>query len=309
MKLDQVARTAASPATPAPTEAGTTAVGVGPERTRRVRGGGGVTLHVSEWGRPYGPPLLFVHGWSQSQLCWARQVAGPLARDHRIVTLDNRGHGMSDKPLDGEQYRDPRLWADDVAAVIDQMNLDRPVLVGWSYGGYVVTDFIRVYGEDAVAGINLVGAAVVLQPPTFDHLGPGLLEHAEDVCSPDLHTSILGVRRLLEAMTAEPLDSHEWSNALCSTMVVPAAVRSALLARQIDADDVLAQISVPVLVTHGRADTIVLPSMAEHVLEVCKSAEPSWYEGVGHMPFIEDPARFDRELGAFVARVRHGGAY
>ena len=87
-------------------------------------------------------------------------------------------------------------------------------------------------------------------------------------------------------------------------MVVPAAVRGALLARQIDADDVLAQISVPVLVTHGRADTIVLPSMAEHVLDVCESAEASWYDGVGHMPFLEVPARFDHELGQFVARAR-----
>jgi non-heme chloroperoxidase len=305
MQLDQVADPAPNPTAPAPTEpARSHGSGVGPNRTRDVRGGGGLRLHVSEWGNPDGPPVLFLHGWSQSQLCWARQVTGPLARNSRIVTVDNRGHGMSDKPLDVEQYGDPQLWADDVAAVIDQMNLDRPVLVGWSYGGFIITDYIRAHGEDAVAGINLVGAAVVLRPPTFDHLGPGLLEHAEDVCSPDLHTSILGVRRLLEAMTAEPLDSNEWSNAVCSTMVVPAAVRSALLARQIDADDVLAQISVPVLVTHGRADTIVLPSMAEHVLDVCGSAEASWYDGVGHMPFLEVPARFDHELGQFVARVR-----
>ena len=60
---------------------------------------------------------------------------------------------------------------------------------------------------------------------------------------------------------------------------------------------------MPVLVTHGRSDRIVLPSMAEHVLDVCPTATPSWYEDIGHLPFSEDPVRFDRELGEFAARV------
>ena len=62
-----------------------------------------------------------------------------------------------------------------------------------------------------------------------------------------------------------------------------------------------------VLVTHGRADAIVLPSMAEHVLEVCPTARASWYDGVGHLPFVEDPARFDRELRR-ARRPRHVAA-
>jgi non-heme chloroperoxidase len=58
----------------------------------------------------------------------------------------------------------------------------------------------------------------------------------------------------------------------------------------------LAGVSVPVLVTHGHDDAIVLPSMAEHVLGVCAAPTPSWYDGVGHMPFWEASDRFDREL-------------
>jgi len=90
------------------------------------------------------------------------------------------------------------------------------------------------------------------------------------------------------------------STALCWNMVVPPEVRGALIAREIDNADVLASISLPVLVTHGTDDAIVLPSMAEHALERCTTAVASWYEGVGHMPFIEDAERFDRELAAFV---------
>ena len=86
-------------------------------------------------------------------------------------------------------------------------------------------------------------------------------------------------------------------------MVVPPEVRGALIAREIDGDDVLSALTVPVLVTHGRADTIVLPSMAEHVLDVCDTARASWYDGVGHLPFIEDPTRFDRELAEFAGHL------
>jgi pimeloyl-ACP methyl ester carboxylesterase len=127
-----------------------------------VRGGGGLQLHVREWGNPNGPPILFIHGWSQNHLCWTKQVGGPLAQEFRLVALDNRGHGMSDKPLEAEHYTDPQRWADDIAAVIEALRLDRPVLVGWSYGGLIMCDYLRAHGQARVAGINFVGGAVAL---------------------------------------------------------------------------------------------------------------------------------------------------
>jgi non-heme chloroperoxidase len=274
-----------------------------PIATHDIRGGGGLRLHAREWGNREGPPILLIYGWSQSELCWARQIGSPLSEDFHVVTFDNRGHGMSEKPTDAEHYLDAQLWADDVAAVIDQTGLDRPVLVGWSYGGFIMTDYVRAYGEEAIAGINLVGGAVMLKPPTFDHIGPGFLENAGEAGAPDLATNIAAIRRFLRACTAEPLSQDDWSTALGWNMVVPAEVRAALISREIDADDVLSNLSVPVLVTHGRSDAIVLPSMAEHVLEVCQTAEPSWYDDVGHMTFWEDAVRFNRELGEFVDRV------
>lgn len=277
-----------------------------PLAAREVRGGGGLRLHVREWGDPQGPPVLLIHGWSQSQLCWGRQVAGGLAEDFHLVTFDCRGHGMSEKPTGAEHYRDPRLWADDVAAVIDRSGLDRPVVVAWSYGGFVVTDYVRAYGEGAIGGINLVGGAVMLRPPAFDHIGPGFLQNAPGACAPDLAANIAAIRRFLDACTASPLGPDDSSTAICGSMVVPPEVRGALISREIDADDVLSRLSVPVLVTHGRRDAIILPSMAEHVLDVCGTAESSWYDDVGHLPFLEDPVRFDRELGEFVTRVAGG---
>ena len=64
-------------------------------------------------------------------------------------------------------------------------------------------------------------------------------------------------------------------------------------------------ITVPVLVTHGRSDTVVLPAMADYILNHCKTAEVSWYEGVGHAPFLEEPLRFNTELKRFAVSAHH----
>jgi len=65
--------------------------------------------------------------------------------------------------------------------------------------------------------------------------------------------------------------------------------------------------AIPVLVTHGRSDNIVLRSMAEHVASVCTTAQLSWYDDTGHMPFIESAERFNRELSEFVAGADEPG--
>lgn len=216
--------------------------------------------------------------------------------------MDNRGHGMSERPLDAAHYQDGGLWAADVAAVIDQLNLNRPVLVGWSYGGFIISDYLRAHGEDAVAGINFAGAAVLLNE-RFDHIGPGFLTNVPGACDVDLPTNIAAIRRFLRACTAQPMSEEDWDTALCWNMVVPPEIRGALISRQIHSDDVLSGLTVPVLVTHGTRDELVLPSMVEHVLEVCPTARASWYDEVGHTPFMEDPGRFDRELADLTRQV------
>src|SRR2546423_3056223 len=140
-----------------------------------LRGGGGLHLHVQEWGDPQGPALLLIHGWSQSKLCWRRQVESGLAETFRIVTFDNRGHGMSDRPLTPEHYADGQLWADDVAAIIEQTELKRPILVAWSYGGFVVADYVRAYGEAGVGGGKPPRGAPLLQAPGLPPPRPRLL--------------------------------------------------------------------------------------------------------------------------------------
>ena len=274
-------------------------------KVHEVRGGGGLRLHVREWGKPDGPPILFIHGWSQNHLCWAKQYESSLADEFRLVAYDLRGHGMSDAPLEPENYTDGMLWGDDVAAIIDELHLERSVLVGWSYGSFVICDYVRAYGQDRIAAINFVGGAVKLGEAAFGTLiGPGFLDHFVGATADDLPTNIGTMRSFVKVCASKELSAEDLETALCWNIVVPAQIRANLGAREIDCDDVLRTVEVPLLVTQGRADTVVLPAMAEHVLATCPTAEASWYDDIGHLPHLEEPNRVNSELAELTRRVR-----
>jgi pimeloyl-ACP methyl ester carboxylesterase len=273
-------------------------------RIHTVTGGGGLRLHVREWGPQDGPAILLIHGWSQSHLCWARQYESALAGELHLVAYDLRGHGSSEAPPEAEHYTDAQLWADDVAAILDALDLSRVALVGWSYGAFVICDYLRAHGAERVAAVQFVEGAVKLGPAAFGPLiGPGFLDHFAGATADDLPTNIRTMRAFLRACLVKPVPADDFETALAWNMVVPAAVRANLAARDIDEDDVLRDLAVPLLVTQGRADTVVLPAMAEHVLATCPTAEVSWYDGVGHAPHLEAPERFNRELAAFARRL------
>ena len=274
-------------------------------KTHTVAGGGGLPLHVREWGPADRPPILFIHGWSQNHLCWDKQYESELRDEFRLVAYDLRGHGMSQAPLGPEHYTDGKLWADDLAAIIDQLGLDRPVLVGWSYGAFVICDYVREYGQDRIAAIDFVEGAVKLGEAAFGTLiGPGFLDHFAGATADDLPVNIAAMRSFVRTCIVKPVPDDDLETAVCWNVMVPAAIRAHLAAREIDCDDVLGTLEVPVLVTQGRADSVVLPAMAEHVLAACPTAEASWYDGVGHVPHLEEPERFNRELAELTRRAR-----
>ena len=273
-----------------------------------VQGAGGVQLHVREWGKPAGIPILLIHGWSQSHLCWMKQFESELSDEFRIIAADLRGHGMSDAPLQVEQYTDGDKWADDVAAIIDQLTLHRPILVGSSYGGFVISDYVRKHGQTRIAGINFVGASVVLGEKAHPFIGPTFAENALAACQPGLPSNIAAMRRFLRALVAEPTSQEDFELTLAFNMVVHPQVRAFLLQRDLDFLPILESIEVPVLVTQGRSDTGLLSDMANLISKHSRTAETSWYDGVGHVPFLEEPERFNRELASFAKRAHPGAA-
>lgn len=270
----------------------------------KIHGGGDLELHVREWGNTEGTPILFIHGWSSNHLAWNRQYDSRLADDFRLVALDLRGHGMSEAPQDSGNYTDGRLWADDVAAIIEQLALDQPVLVGWSYGGLVTCDYLRVHGHSGISGVNFVGGAVNFGEAVMGLFGPSFLGHVEGATHSDLPTNIATMRQFLRELTSEPVPRDDLEQALAYNMVVSPKVRGALISREVDSDQILEATTFPVLVTQGLKDQHVLPTMAEHILDVCPTAEASWYEDVAHMPFMEAPERFNKELSTFAAQAR-----
>jgi non-heme chloroperoxidase len=274
-------------------------------KAHTVKGGGGLQLHVREWGKADGPPILFIHGWSQNHLCWAKQYESVLADEFRLVAYDLRGHGMSEAPLGAEHYADGRLWADDVAAIVAELGLERSVLVGWSYGSFVICDYIRAYGQDRIAAIDFVEGAAKLGEAAFGTLiGPGFLDHFVGATVDDLPTNIQMMRSFVRTCLVKPVSDDDIETAVCWNVLVASGIRANLGARELDCDDVLRSLEVPLLVTQGRADTVVLPAMADHILATCPTAEASWYDGVGHVPHLEEPGRFNRELAELTRRVQ-----
>jgi pimeloyl-ACP methyl ester carboxylesterase len=256
----------------------------------------GLTISAQEWGNPAGPEILLIHGFAQSNLSWMRQVDGELAKEFRIVTYDLRGHGNSDKPDDKARYHDNKAWADEVQAVMDAAGLKRPVLVGWSYAGRVISDYVTTHGAGKIAGINFVDASIKFFP---EFVGENLKNLAL-MSSEDLSTNIAATRAFVHGCFEKQPTADDFEVMLSFNMMVPPKVRTHLGGRALDATEVMSKLKIPVLVTHGAQDRNSRIGTAQYTAKTIPGAKLSIYEGIGHAPFYEDAARFNRELAAFV---------
>jgi non-heme chloroperoxidase len=256
----------------------------------------GLTISAQEWGNPNGPEILFIHGYSQSYLSWSRQTDSDLAKEFHIVTYDLRGHGGSDKPLDPARYRDSKAWGDEVQAVIDTAGLKHPVLVGWSYAGRVISDYVTTHGAGQLAGIDFVDAPIKADPA----LVGDNLKNQPLMASEDLATNIAATRSFVHGCFSKQPSADDFETILAFNMMVPPKVRAALTGRPLDASEVMSKLKIPVLVTHGREDRNAKLGAGEYTASVIPGAKLSIYDGVGHSPFYEDAPRFNAELAAFV---------
>jgi len=266
----------------------------------KITGGAGLQLAVHEYGEPHGKSIVLIHGFSQSHIAWCKQYQGPLADEFRLVCPDIRGHGMSEKPLAIDHYTEGESWADDVQAIIAELDLHKPILVGWSYGGFIVNDYLAKYGQDAIGGVNYVCAGVVMGiEKAADKYGSGFIDYVPGLASEDLEDNIRAVRPFLHATFEKQPTQDEFEVMLAYNMCVPNAVRLGLVSRTIDRDAVMQALTVPVLVTQGEKDDVVLASHTEHLLACIPHAQSSVYADVGHTPHFEEPKRFNSELAMF----------
>ena len=245
---------------------------------------------------------MFVHGWASSGRAWDEQLNDlELAARHRLIAVDLRGHGRSDVPVSG--YDRASTWADDIAAVLAYAG--RPaVLVGWAYGGLVITDYLRERGTAGVAGLVLAGALTELGR---DRPG-GVVGSAWDgimraVLSDDPDEAVPALATLAKRMTVAPRSGRDVQRNIGEMLTVPPAVRKALFRRDVGSADVLAAVDVPTLVVHGSEDAVVSPSSAEYSAGKIPGALLRWFPSVGHLPFAESREEFNAALLEFAGPV------
>jgi non-heme chloroperoxidase len=267
-----------------------------------------VHLLVAEAGDPSKPAILFIHGFAQSYLSFRRQFDSDLATKYHLVAFDLRGEGGSDKPTRVEDYKNTRTWADDVAAVIKAKGLKRPLIVGWSYGGFVAMDYVKYYGVKNVAGFNMVGSLGGLpgspaapppgSPPPSDAM-KAIRANSERARSLDLLDNVIAGNKTAAGYVTDNMTQQDKDTLIATEMMMPSYVRRFMAARDLNHMGEVAKLTAPVLFTRGSRDATMPQESLAKLLRQLPNAKLSAYDDTGHLTFVEHPERFNRELDAF----------
>lgn len=265
-------------------------------------GGDGIQIFARDWGRADAPAMLLIHEFGQSHAAWIKQFQSPLLDRFRLVAMDMRGHGFSEKPSDPEAYLDGDMFAEDVAAVIEAFGLDKPVLVGWSFGGIVIGDYLARYGDSGISGVVTAGA--VFQRGDVEAEAENAERASRKSDALDFDTFIEAIR--IAARCAQPAEPEAVAEpeapASGISLTAPPHVRRALRSRVVDHAPTYRALTKPHLIIHGENDETAPPDWARRFAALAPTARVRLYPGVGHRPFYEDADRFNADLAAFMER-------
>jgi pimeloyl-ACP methyl ester carboxylesterase len=260
-----------------------------------------VTLAYDDVGDRRDPPLVLIHGVSMSRRYFHRQLQ-PLSAGNRVLAADLRGHGESEKVPSGHTI--PQ-YARDLKLFIEALALDRPVLLGWSMGAFVVFDYIRQFGTSGLRGLIVVDEAA--SDFKWDGFPHGFID------LPTLHSLMADIqddklaflRHLVPEMFHEaPLaDDLEWMVGECDRL--PIGALSAILFDQSVQDyrDVLPAIDLPTLVCWGAHDALLPVSGASHLSEQIPEVRVEIFQDSGHCPFLEEADRFNDVVAAWLGQL------
>ncbi|MEQ9393827.1 alpha/beta fold hydrolase [Haliea sp.] len=242
--------------------------------------------------------ILLIHGWGFSCRAWDNTLPVLLAAGHRVVMIDHRGCGRSDK-----DFADMGILAiaGDVVALVAKLGLESVVLNGWSLGGAVAVAAADRLGKRC-AGLALTGGAtpIYTQKPGLEAGGTDA-DMAGTVAA--LQADRIGfLAGLSQAVCAkdvgEPLVNWMWQ-VFCEASPM-AHVTLGQLA-QVDQRQQLAALEMPIISFVGSEDVFVAPEICRWVGDNNTNARVVEYEGVGHAPFVEVAERYNSDLLAFLA--------
>ena len=263
----------------------------------------GTVIHFTDWG--HGIPVVFSHGWPLSADAWEDQMLFLAEHGFRVIAHDRRGHGRSSKAWHGN---DMNTYADDLATLLDTLDITGATLVGHSTGGGEVARYIGRHGTGRVARAVLIGAVtpqMVASPANPDGVPMSVFDGIRESVRNDraqyfldLSTPFYGFNR----------PGAEVSEGMRQSFLVQGLQRSLKAAyaciKQFSETDFsadLCKMTIPTLVIHGDDDQIVpLATTARRAVEMLPQGRLSVYEGAGHGLPSTHKNRLNAELLAFM---------
>ena len=244
--------------------------------------------------RGSGPVLLFVHGFPLDRRMWIGQLSG-LAKIRRCVAVDLRGNGLSTID-DADPKFSMDLFADDLAATIDELGVDQVDLCGLSMGGYVVFAFWRSYRE-RVRSLILCDTKAGADN---DEGKAGREKTAQLVREQGMEALYEGLAPKLLANNPKPEDQQLLKDMILSQPPATTAADSLAMRDRPDSAPDLAGIDVPVLVLHGEEDNLMPIDVGRSMAEGIPGARFVGIPSGGHMAPMENPASANEALSAFL---------
>lgn len=262
----------------------------------------GARIFYKDWGN--GQPIVFAHGWPLSSDAWDPQMLFMGQNGYRVIAHDRRSHGRSSQTWDGNNMD---TYADDLAAVIEALDLKDAILVGHSTGGGEVAHYIGRHGSTRVAKVVLVGAVPPLMLKTagnpagtplevFDGIRKGTGGDRSQLFK-DLTTPFFGANRDGNKVTQGMRDAFWLQGMLGGVKGQYDCVHEF---SEVDYTEDLKKIDVPALVVHGDDDQIVpFDASAKLSSQIIKNAELKVYAGAPHGLTITHAEQFNADLLAF----------
>ncbi|HSE30911.1 MAG TPA: alpha/beta fold hydrolase [Pyrinomonadaceae bacterium] len=242
-----------------------------------------------------GPAVVLIHGYPFNRSMWADQVS-TLTDRYRVVTLDLRGHGESESSSGASTMK---LLAQDIAALMDELRIERAVIGGLSMGGYVALAFYQLFPERVE---KLLLADTRAQADTEE----GKATRAEQV-QQILAEGMAGIVNAMlpkllcpETVSKRPDIVKRVRDMMIHTSPEGAAAALRGMAEREDQTERLSQIKVPTLIVVGKEDPITPVADSERMHERISGSELVVIENASHVSNIEQPETFNGALQAFL---------
>lgn len=263
----------------------------------------GTIIHFTDWG--HGIPVVFSHGWPLSGDAWEDQMMYLAEHGYRVIAHDRRGHGRSSKAWHGN---DMDTYADDLATLLDTLDITGATLVGHSTGGGEVARYIGRHGTGRVAKAVLVGAVtpqMMASPNNPDGVPMSVFDGIRDGVRNDraqffldLTMPFFGFNRPGAKVSEGMRQSFLIQGLQCSLKSAYACIKQF---SETDFTEDLKKMTVPTLVIHGDDDQIVpLATTARRAVELLPQGRLSVYEGAGHGLPSTHKDQLNAELLAFL---------